>query len=62
MYADYVTISVGSVHTTKENAKALVVVRKEIGLEVNVNKTKDMFMSAYQNEKGTTLISLYEFS
>ena len=40
VYADYVTISGGSVHTTKENAKALVIARKEIGLEVNVDKTK----------------------
>ena len=30
----------GSVHTVKENAEALVVATKEIGLEVNVDKTK----------------------
>jgi hypothetical protein len=29
-----------SVHTIKENAEALVVVSKEIGLEVNADKTK----------------------
>ena len=49
VYADYVTISGGIVHTTKENAKALVVARKEIGLEVNVDTTKNMVMSGYQN-------------
>jgi UDP-2,3-diacylglucosamine pyrophosphatase LpxH len=32
----------GSVHTVKENAEALVVATKEIGLEVNADKTKYM--------------------
>ena len=35
----------GSIHTVKENAEALVVATKEIGLEVYANKTKYMFMS-----------------
>jgi len=35
----------GSVDTVKENAEALVVATKEIGLEVNVDKTKYMIMS-----------------
>ena len=35
----------GSVHTVKENAEALVVATKEIGLEVNADKTKYMIMS-----------------
>ena len=39
----------GSVHTVKENAEALVVATKEIGLEVNADKTKYMFMSRNQN-------------
>jgi hypothetical protein len=30
----------GSVHTVKENAEALVVATKEIGLEVNADKSK----------------------
>jgi hypothetical protein len=30
----------GRVHTIKENAKALIVASKEIGLEVNVDKSK----------------------
>ena len=33
------------VHTVKENAEALLVVTKEIGLEVNADKTKYMVMS-----------------
>ena len=48
-YADDVSILGGSVHTVKENAEALVVATKEIGLEVNVDKTKYMIMSRNQN-------------
>jgi hypothetical protein len=39
----------GSAHTVKENAEALVVATKEIGLEVNADKTKYMIMSRGQN-------------
>ena len=39
----------GSVHTVEENAEALVVATKEIGLEVNADKTKHMIMSRDQN-------------
>ena len=38
-YDDNVNILGGSVHTAKENAEALVVATKEIGLEVNTDKT-----------------------
>ena len=37
--ADDVNILGGSAHTVKENAEALVVATKEIGLEVNADKT-----------------------
>jgi hypothetical protein len=39
----------GSVHTVKENAEGLVVANKEIGLEVNADKTKFMVISGDQN-------------
>jgi hypothetical protein len=39
----------GSVHTVKENAEVLVVAAKEVGLEVNADKTKYMVMSQDQN-------------
>jgi len=39
----------GSVDTVQENAQALVVASKEIGLEVNADKTKYMVMSRDQN-------------
>ena len=47
VYANDVNILGGSVRTIKENAEALLVVSKEIGLEVRVNadKTKYMVMS-----------------
>ena len=37
-YANDVNILEGSAHTVKENAEALVVATKEIGLEVNADK------------------------
>jgi len=48
-YADDVNILGGSVHTAKENAETLVVATKEIGLEVNADKTKYMVMSRDRN-------------
>ena len=41
-YADDVNILGGSIHTVKENAEALVVATREIGLEVNADETKYM--------------------
>jgi hypothetical protein len=48
-YADDVNILGGSVHNVKENAEALLVAAKEIGLEVNADKTKCMVMSRDRN-------------
>jgi len=45
VYADYVNMLGGSVHTVKGNVEALIVASKEIGLEVNVDKTKYLVMS-----------------
>jgi hypothetical protein len=39
-YADDVNILGGSVHTVKKNAETLLDATKEIGLEVNGDKTK----------------------
>ena len=49
VYADDANILGGSVHTIKENAKSLMVASKEIGLEVNADKTKYRVMSRVQN-------------
>jgi len=43
----------GSVYALKKNTEALVVVSKEIGLEVNTDKTKCMVMSRDQNAGGS---------
>jgi len=45
VYADDVNILGGSVHAIKKNTEALLVGSKEIGLEVNADKTKYIVMS-----------------
>jgi len=49
VYADDVNILGGSVHTVKENVGALVLASKEIGLEVNADKSKYTVMSRDKN-------------
>jgi len=48
-YADDVSMLGGSLHTIKENTEALLVASKEIGLEVNADKTKYLVVSQDQN-------------
>jgi len=48
-FADDVNILGGSIRTVKENIEALLVSRKEIGLEVNADKSKYMIVSCDQN-------------
>jgi len=48
VYADDINIFGGSVHTVKKNAEALVAATKDIGLDVNADKTKHMVMSRDQ--------------
>ena len=47
--ADDVNILGGNAHTVKENAETLVGATKEIGLEVNADKTKYIIMSRDRN-------------
>ena len=49
VYADDVNILGGSVHTMKKNTETLLVGSKDIGLEVNADKTKYMVKSRDQN-------------
>jgi len=49
VYADDINILGGIVHTITENAEALIVASKEIGLGINANNTKYMVMSRDQN-------------
>jgi hypothetical protein len=48
VYADDVNILGGSVHAIKKNTETFVLASKEIGLEVNAEKTKYMAMSRNQ--------------
>jgi len=48
-YADDVNVLGGSVYTTQKNTQALVVASKDIGLEVNADKTKYMVITRGQN-------------
>jgi histidinol-phosphate/aromatic aminotransferase/cobyric acid decarboxylase-like protein len=47
--ADDVNILEGSVHTINENTESLVAASKDIGLEVNTDKTKYIVVSGGQN-------------
>jgi hypothetical protein len=47
--ADDVNILGGSVHTVKESTDALVVASKEVGLEVNADKSKYIVMPRDKN-------------
>jgi hypothetical protein len=46
--ADVVDVFGGSVHTMKKNIEVSIVASKEMGLEVNANKTKNTVMSRDQ--------------
>jgi hypothetical protein len=48
VYADDVNLLGGNINIVKKNAEALLDASKEIGLEVNSEKTKYMFMSRHQ--------------
>jgi hypothetical protein len=49
-YADDVNMLGGSIHTLKENAKALVAASRENGLEVSADKTKSCLEIRMQDE------------
>jgi len=52
IYADYINILHGSVHTVNKERDALVDASKEIGLEVNADKTKHMAMCEMRMQDG----------
>jgi hypothetical protein len=58
VYTDDVNILGGNIHTVTKNTLASVISRKEIGLEVNVEKTKYVVMSRDQNAGQNATISI----
>jgi hypothetical protein len=49
VYADDVNLLGDNVATTKKNTETLIDASKEIGLEVNTEKTKYILLSCHQN-------------
>jgi hypothetical protein len=49
VYADVANLFVSSVNTIKENSETLLEASRDIGLEINVEKTKYMIMSRRPN-------------
>ena len=48
-YADYVNILEGTAHTIKEREETLIMTSKEIGVEVNIDKSKYMVIFRDRN-------------
>jgi hypothetical protein len=63
VYADVTNMLLGSVHTStmKKNADSLVLACKEIGLEVNDNKTKYVVISQDQNAGLSHNIKIFKY-
>jgi hypothetical protein len=49
VYADDINLLGDSVNTIKENSETLLEASRDIGLEINIEKTKYMIMSRYPN-------------
>jgi hypothetical protein len=62
VYADDANILGGSTYVIKKNAGTLVVASKEIGLEVNADKTKYLVMSRDQNVGPSHNVNTYNIS
>jgi hypothetical protein len=49
VYADYINLLGDSINTMKENTETLLEASRDIGLEINAEKTKYVIMSRHQN-------------
>jgi hypothetical protein len=47
--ADYVNLLGDNIDTTKKNTETLTDASKEVGLEINIEKTKHTLLSCHQN-------------
>jgi hypothetical protein len=56
MYSKICTICTNKYYTIKKNSLFLLGAGKKVGLEVNREKTKYMFISHNQNVEGKTII------
>jgi hypothetical protein len=59
VYADDIHLLGGSVNTIKENSESLLEDSRDIGLEINAEKTKYMIMSRHRNSgqnKNVTIV------
>jgi hypothetical protein len=64
-YADDVNLLGDNIDTIKKNTKTLIDASKEVGLEINVKKTKYMLLSRHQNrdtKKLTDCLKMYHSS
>jgi hypothetical protein len=48
-YANDVNVALDNIDTIKKNTETLIDTSKEVGLEINVEKTKYMLLSCHQN-------------
>jgi sorting nexin-29 len=58
VYADDVNLLDNSVNTIKENTESLLEARRDVGLEINAEKTKYMIMSRHPNSGQNQIIRI----
>jgi hypothetical protein len=58
VYADDVNLLGDNIDTIKKNTHTLIDARKEVGLEVNTEKTKNMLLSRHQHARQTNDIRI----